>query len=550
VHRDIKPSNLLVSSPRGGKVEKGSPGIVKILDMGLALMAHAPDAPSAQWTQAGALMGTPDFIAPEQALDSHDVDIRADLYSLGCSFYYLLAGKAPFGEHSLMKKLMMHQSGDARPIEEVRPEVPAGLGMIVRKLMAKSPAERFQTPLELVDALARWSGTAPVAARPVPVANPVSVPARPMPAAETAESTLLDRSKTPSPPRSDSTFLPSLGSEVGDTSDSTLTSRPTPTTGEPELPPGTRKASKIAMLKGPRGAVASVAFSPDRSTLMAGSIDGQLFLWNMVGDTERDRSLQAHTGAIGGLAISADNRRFASSAGSLGGTIIVWDHSGADPRRRATIPMPDSSVDVLAFSGDGDLLASCGSDRRVHIWDISGTTPAVRAVLKGHGDFVRGLAFASKGQLLASTGLDGMVRIWDLNRFWSKEQAVIQGDWGQVRSVAFSRNNRTIAIGCLDQTVRLFDAATAEPTRVFRGHAGVVRRVSFNPDRKTLLSICNAGRVIRWNLETGEKEREWLLPQTKVFHGIAATHDGRYLAAGDSEGTVFIFRLYPREEEA
>src|SRR5206468_113384 len=130
-------------------------GVVKILDLGTALVSQAIDSPSEQWTKQGALMGTPDYLAPEQAIDSHTVDIRAYLYSLGCTLYYLLTGKPPFGEHPLMRKLMMHQNGEARPVRELQPQVPEALEAIVRRLMAKRAEDRFQTPAELADALAK-----------------------------------------------------------------------------------------------------------------------------------------------------------------------------------------------------------------------------------------------------------------------------------------------------------------------------------------------------------------------------------------------------------
>ena len=99
-------------------------------------------------------MGTPDFLAPEQAMDARQVDIRADLYSLGCTLYFLIAGRPPFGEFPLMKKLMMHQIAKPRPIRELQPNVSSQIEQIINKLMAKLPEGRFQTPLELADALA------------------------------------------------------------------------------------------------------------------------------------------------------------------------------------------------------------------------------------------------------------------------------------------------------------------------------------------------------------------------------------------------------------
>ena len=128
VHRDIKPANLLRTS-------KG--GVVKILDMGLARISAGATADVL--TQEGAVMGSLDYMAPEQALDSHAVDIRADLYSLGCTVYFLLTGRVPFPGGEASAKLLKHQLEEPVPVEQLRAEVPPGLAAIVRKLMAKKP---------------------------------------------------------------------------------------------------------------------------------------------------------------------------------------------------------------------------------------------------------------------------------------------------------------------------------------------------------------------------------------------------------------------------
>jgi tRNA A-37 threonylcarbamoyl transferase component Bud32 len=151
VHRDIKPQNLLVTAD--GRM-------VKILDMGLARLDHSTaDAErSSTMTQEGAIMGTPDYIAPEQAMGSHDVDIRADVYSLGCTFYQLLTGQVPFPGGTLMQKLDGHRFHEPKPVEELRPDVPPAAAAVVRKLMAKKPEERYQTPAEVAAALAGANG--------------------------------------------------------------------------------------------------------------------------------------------------------------------------------------------------------------------------------------------------------------------------------------------------------------------------------------------------------------------------------------------------------
>src|SRR5436190_1985608 len=138
VHRDIKPGNLLVTSTR----------VVKILDLGLALLNE--DDMATHLTQQGSLMGTVDYLAPEQAIDSHKVDIRADLYSLGCTFYHLLTGAAPYPGKSSLEKLLMHRDAPVPSVEQA--DVPPAVAAVVRKLMAKQPDERYQTQAEFIAA--------------------------------------------------------------------------------------------------------------------------------------------------------------------------------------------------------------------------------------------------------------------------------------------------------------------------------------------------------------------------------------------------------------
>jgi serine/threonine protein kinase len=144
VHRDIKPDNLMLTAA-GGRV--------KLLDMGLALLQEGTAA-GAPPPGEGKVVGSPDYIAPEQSLNSRAVDIRADLYSLGCTFYYLLTGRVPFPGGSVKAKLLRHQTEEPVPVEQIRPEVPPGVAAIVHKLMSKRLEDRYQTPAEVAAALA------------------------------------------------------------------------------------------------------------------------------------------------------------------------------------------------------------------------------------------------------------------------------------------------------------------------------------------------------------------------------------------------------------
>ncbi|MBX3451124.1 MAG: protein kinase [Planctomycetaceae bacterium] len=181
VHRDVKPGNLLLANN----------GVVKVLDLGLARFFDDSDNTDALTIRHDEkVLGTADYLSPEQALDSHTVDARADIYSLGCTLYFMLCGHPPFTEGTLAQRLMAHQTKEPPTIESQRADIPPTLAAVLRKMMAKQASDRYASAEELSEALQQWlttaGGTAPVdgaqtakkpVARPVvkkPVAAPVA----------------------------------------------------------------------------------------------------------------------------------------------------------------------------------------------------------------------------------------------------------------------------------------------------------------------------------------------------------------------------------------
>jgi eukaryotic-like serine/threonine-protein kinase len=146
VHRDIKPGNVLVDRS----------GVVKILDMGLARFFNdEEDILTKKYDET--VLGTADYLAPEQATDSHNVDIRADVYSLGATFYFCLTGRTPFAEGTVAQKLIWHQTRLPKPIRGFRADVPDALLAVIDKAMAKDVTQRFQMPVEFAEALDPWT---------------------------------------------------------------------------------------------------------------------------------------------------------------------------------------------------------------------------------------------------------------------------------------------------------------------------------------------------------------------------------------------------------
>ena len=141
IHRDIKPANILIDRQ----------GVIKILDMGLARFFNDhDDVITKKYDET--VLGTADYLSPEQAIDSHNVDIRSDIYSLGCTFYYVLTAQAPFGDGSVAQKLIWHQTRTPKPLTEVRSGIPDQLSTIIARCMMKKVNDRFGSPGELIEA--------------------------------------------------------------------------------------------------------------------------------------------------------------------------------------------------------------------------------------------------------------------------------------------------------------------------------------------------------------------------------------------------------------
>jgi eukaryotic-like serine/threonine-protein kinase len=235
LHRDVKPANIMLERN----------GAIRLLDLGLARFYHDnTDLLTLQYDDRNVL-GTADYVSPEQALNSHEVDIRTDVYSLGATFYFLLTGQPPFPDGKIAQKLIWHQVRQPTPVRQVRPEVPEGLSAIVEKMMAKTPAQRYQTPLEVVEALRPWT-TEPVAPpreEEMPRLSPAVAPTVPTTANRQSGPVLVKRQPNPAGPESRlaersgrvvTLDRPPTNADVG--TPRVLSSTPTPT-AQPRLSP-------------------------------------------------------------------------------------------------------------------------------------------------------------------------------------------------------------------------------------------------------------------------------------------------------------------------
>jgi WD40 repeat protein/Leucine-rich repeat (LRR) protein len=542
VHRDIKPHNLILA--RDGKRH-----VVKILDFGLAKASSEKKSDPAL-TGEGRMLGTPDYMAPEQIQDAATADIRADIYSLGCTLYYLLTGATPFNASSLYGLLQAHQTEVAKSVNLVRPEVPMELGAIVAKMMAKDPAKRFQKPIEVAQALAPFFGKAgvkgPSPAMSLSVGEPAKAePVLPGPAPKQVKAiAAIPIAK----PARQATMI---GAEPFLLPPAVEQPKPTP----PGKAPRRVKPMRLAAI------AVAVVFLGLLIALVGGIIlrveskDGTLIIKSddpnaVVKVTPEGgatltygkdrREIQLKPGKYGieladaksGLKLSS--KQFTLSADDTKTIEISWEKKfdapakvpitcAADALRRADIPEAilaslgggdpkRAPAELVAVLGDWRLRSAGGQD--VSHVPAFGPDGALLAVPSG-GDAV--LFDANSGQLL--------------RRF--------RGRAGRIISVAISPNGAVLATAD-DVSVRLWDPQTGAVLQELSSPARG-RSLAFTPDGQTIVSGSHQKTVHAWDVTTGRQTH--VLSCKSEVYSIAISHDGRLVVAGTHDGRVYGWSL-------
>jgi serine/threonine-protein kinase len=526
IHRDIKPSNLLVTRPGPGRLSGirklgsigpatptplpsiGRPtavGTIKILDMGLARLTETnEDGTISALTHAGSVIGTPDFIAPEQARDASLVDHRADLYSLGCTFYFVLTGRPPFPEGTSVEKLVKHQSDEPIPLDKIRRGVPLEVLQVVQKLMEKNVNTRFQTAQEVIERLSEIQRTALV--------------------------NLHSRN-------GESTSVINATSPVADP----------PATGQYGLDSIVIPARKIAVLHGHTGYVTALSFSPDGHRLASGGLDGVVQLWEVDSPKPSKRAtLKGHLGEVQSIAFAPHKPYLVTGSAPVNDARMWrwhWDESN-ERCSRAILPGAPHGVDALAFTPDGKRLAAC-SGGVVVFWNETRRGLERESVLKGNGASVKAAAFSPDGKRLALAGDDTLIRFWEFGWLRTSQKAVCEGHTSTVTSIAFSPNGRHLASSGPDRIVRVWDATasgTLRPTAELQAHTSPVRLVRFTARADTLVSVGDGGQVFLWDVAAKSVLREWMIDKAFAL-SHALSPDGRWLTAGMNDGQVFLYDL-------
>ncbi|HYV38666.1 MAG TPA: serine/threonine-protein kinase, partial [Gemmataceae bacterium] len=559
VHRDIKPGNLLVDRT----------GTVKILDMGLARFFHDDRDELTKEFETTSVLGTADYLAPEQALNSHGVDIRADIYSLGATFYFLLAGQSPFQEGNVAQKLIWHQVRDPKPIQELRPEVPAELAAVLSTMMAKNPDDRYHTPMEVAEALSPWTQNpiAPPSEEEMPqlsLAAQSDGGSRSMAPTQRTMSQMLMPVSTigtmQREPRSGSTdFMSPIGAGStaprarGDTSltpahgvDFGSLSRIQRGGKAADTLPAKPLADPFAAAERRKRIITIAGIACGVTVLCYSGIIGWA-LWRNGRQTTGHpqpqpqpavvatadlgpgfvRLFEGHKQPIASVAMSPDGRHALSA--SWDGTLRLWEVSSGKLVR--TLTGHDKGVNGVAFDPTGKRALSASSDNSVRLWDLDNGTDIKR--FKGHTDKVQAVAFSPDGRRAVSCGNDQTIIVWDMDS--AKVLKRLTGHEGIVWSVAFAPDGKRIVSGGDDKSVRIWDADSGQEMRRLDGHANAVKAVGFSPDGCQVASAGNDKVINLWDVDNGQVLQKFTGHQDAVA-SLAFSPDARYiLSAGDDK---------------
>ncbi|MEH2229387.1 MAG: NB-ARC domain-containing protein [Nostoc sp.] len=292
--------------------------------------------------------------------------------------------------------------------------------------------------------------------------------------------------------------------------------------------------------------VMSVSLNPEGSLLATGDLDGKICLWRVV-DGQPVLTLQGHTGWIWAVTFSPDGKTLASCSHDW--LIRLWDVQSLDfelshPANLAEVrdanPIPGACLNTLrghshrvwtiAFSPDGQLLASGSDDQTIRLWNAQDGT--CLAVLQGHTGGVTSVRFSPNGKLLASAGEDASIRLWNVDRRTTLK--TLQGHSRWVRTVTFSPDGQLLASGSEDGTIRLWQVETGVCFKTLQGHTGWVTSLSFNPNGQTLASSSEDASVRLWNVQDGTCFK-LLQGHSSCVWKVAFNPDGQILASGSAD---------------
>jgi eukaryotic-like serine/threonine-protein kinase len=520
LHRDLKPANILLDS-------SGRPHVT---DFGLAKrLVGEGDLPSST-----AIVGTPSYMAPEQASGKAILSTAIDIFSLGAILYELLTGRSPFRADTPFDTLIqVVQKEPVRP-GALNARVDRDLETICLKCLSKEPDRRYGSAEAMADDLERWLAGEPIRARRIGAAERLVKWARrrPSAAALVAVSALAvfttvaglvfgflavaaEKSRTEAAVEKLEAALESEQAALRETRQNAYYQ--TIALAAPEIwandvrrvdrlldacPPGLQRWEWFALKRLCHSEIVSLRLDAEPSA----------------------------------TAFSRDGRLLAAAGGALGEPGFVTIRDAADGRELASFRGHEDAIHGLAFDPPGRRLATAGRDRTVRIWDTATARPVL--TLRGHVLGVNGVAFSPDGRFLASAGEDRMVKLWDAAT--GAERRSLSGHTGTILALAFHRDGTMLASAGADRAIRLWDLAGGSDSRTLAGHTGMVHGLAFSPDGRLLASAGYDATARVWSVESG-RERVVFRGHSRFVTGVAFSPDGEYVASSSLDGTIRVW---------
>jgi WD40 repeat protein len=555
LHRDLKPGNILFDLE----------GRAYVSDFGLCKPvppAAGEPGRGAPVTGSGTVVGTPSYMAPEQATSRRTVTTAADVYALGAVLYELLTGTVPFRADTLLETLRQLTSSEPLRPRSLNPGVDRDLETVALKCLEKEPRNRYASAAALAEDLERWLGGEPIRARPAGVAERAVKWARRRPASAALCALLA------------ALFAAGVGALIWIGHAQQLRAdkearekRAETARADQEAKQKHRLAVKLYFKNISLARLEFADNNHGRADELLKECDADLrgWEWHFLDRYFHpdSRPLLRHTAGVVGLAFSADGQRLASLSSAKQHRLVhgargSWDTTGGSGRDGAVrifrtsdgreLLRIDRKADILfslAMSPDGKSVACSGSSDFgqagfVKVFDAGSGRELLS--IASHTDLVRGVAYSPDGRRLASASDDGMVKVWDA-KSGRLLRTIAAGDSSvrAVCAVAFSPDGTRLA-GAIpyDGSVRVWDAATGRQLHKLQGHTCNITRVVFSRDGKRLATASEDQTVKVWDAGTG-RELAKLAGHADGVAGVAFSPDGGRLASASYDRTVRVW---------